>query len=665
MKKRFILFIVLSFYCAFLPAQEIRDTLKAAIKIDSHTVMTGLGRLETGLEGMRAILTPLGEGDPIHWAQAMPGVATGADGSSAFYVRGGNMGNNLFSLDGVPVYGYSHLLGLTTIIPEDAVDKVNLSRGGFNGGDNNFTAAHLSILTKDPSKAWRTHLSLNNFMASASAEGSMSDNLSTLLSVRISPLALEYRAASGLLPGGLGDLKKYTAGVGDLYGKVLLKGEHYSLQASFLGSLDKYGFDTSDASHEEMGWNNLVGSFKYSRGTDENRLNIILSANRYESFQQQAKSYRGTEDYLSLKSLMKEFTLSTDLSHKFADRVIIKEGMKMRLAQFSPGQVASVTNMANTLVATLWGELCYCLPDLLVFQAAVRGNYFRNFTKGNGRVDPELSLLSEWILSNHFTLRGTFDRMSQYYHTLEGLPIGWSLDMLVPSGQIINPEGVWQGNLGLSIDAKSHSVSLDGFCKFQENLLYYKYAQNLFDGALAAWEDHVDTGNGVSFGAELLCEYTAPEVYGRLSYTLSKTTRKGFQNINEGEVFHARFDRRHVLNALVQWKEFTAALVLQSGHWENGASQTYTMHIPGASWKVDYYSGVNNYHMPTVIRLDLGYRFSFETRCATHDIQVGICNVTNHFNPFMLYFDTGTETWKEIALLPIMPNMSWKISFGV
>ncbi len=36
---------------------------------------------------------------------------------------------------------------------------------------------------------------------------------------------------------------------------------------------------------------------------------------------------------------------------------------------------------------------------------------------------------------------------------------------------------------------------------------------------------------------------------------------------------------------------------------------------------------------------------------------------TNHFNPFMLYFDPASEGWKIIALLPILPNFSYRISF--
>ncbi|MBO7191878.1 MAG: Plug domain-containing protein, partial [Bacteroidales bacterium] len=128
------------------------DTLTAAVKTDSRRVVESLGKLSTGLEGMRRVISPLGEGDPIRWAQGLPGVSTGADGTTAFYVRGGNMGNNLITLDGVPVYGYSHLLGLTTIIPQDVMSESSLLKGGFDGGSSNFTAGHLAITTRDPSR---------------------------------------------------------------------------------------------------------------------------------------------------------------------------------------------------------------------------------------------------------------------------------------------------------------------------------------------------------------------------------------------------------------------------------------------------------------------------------------------------------------------------------
>ena len=62
-------------------------------------------------------------------------------------------------------------------------------------------------------------------------------------------------------------------------------------------------------------------------------------------------------------------------------------------------------------------------------------------------------------------------------------------------------------------------------------------------------------------------------------------------------------------------------------------------------------------------RRGLGWQTGFKTGWLQHIVNVGVCNVTNHFNPFMLYFDTRTESWKEIALLPILPNFSWRVEF--
>jgi hypothetical protein len=166
------------------------DTLDAAVKTDSRRVAEALGRMTTSVEGVRRVISPLGEGDPIRWAQGLPGVTTGADGTTAFYVRGGNMGNNLITLDGVPVYGYSHLLGLTTIIPQDAMSESSLLKGGFDGGSSNFTAGHLKITTRDPSRErFRMSAALNNFLASLSLETPISEKMSFMLSGRISSLA--------------------------------------------------------------------------------------------------------------------------------------------------------------------------------------------------------------------------------------------------------------------------------------------------------------------------------------------------------------------------------------------------------------------------------------------------------------------------------------------
>jgi len=67
--------------------------------------------------------------------------------------------------------------------------------------------------------------------------------------------------------------------------------------------------------------------------------------------------------------------------------------------------------------------------------------------------------------------------------------------------------------------------------------------------------------------------------------------------------------------------------------------------------------------MPPVIRLDAGYELKWKGVKTSHSLKLGIYNVLDHFNPFTVYYDTVKETWKELALMPIMPNFSYRVAF--
>ena len=653
------------------------DTLQAAVKTDVRRVEMSLGRLKTGLEGIRNVVSPLGEGDPIRWVLGLPGVTSGADGTTSMYIRGGGTGNNLFSLDGVPVYGYSHILGLTTVVPTGVIESAELGKGGFDGAESNFTAAHLRIVTKGPAGKQKTSISLNNFLLSAGAEGPLGRNLSYIVSARISPLTWEYSAVKGMLPDLLGGLDRFKATVGDLYAKLLFRMDGQStLTASFLGSQDLYGFNMPDASHEQMGWHNLVGMVKWHREGERTGMDATVSLNGYGNFQKQEKIYRGAPNTLSLRSNLTEATLDAGMHHLLGEHFRLAEGIHLRSAWFTPGQVGETSRVERSLFMTGWVQADYRIPDHLMLKVAVRANYYQMFDllpgDDNARLyggavgshaDPELSFSGKWNFTRHLALEATYDRLVQYYHALEGLPVGWSLDMLVPTGERVRPERSRQAGAGLSGRFGALSFSLGGFYKQMENLVYYKYSQALFSGALGAWERYVEFGNGRSYGLEVLSELQKGELYARLSYTLSKTTREDFPTLADGQPFHARFDRRHVLNATAQWRGFTATVILQSGHWENGAAEMYELPFLADSWQAEYYFGLNNFQMPTIFRLDLGWQKSFRTGRVEHTVNLGVCNVTNHFNPFLLYFDTRSESWRELALLPILPNFSYRVAF--
>ena len=663
MKKTIITFLLL--LPAVAQAQEVTDTLNAAIKTGDRRVSRRIGELGTDLAGIRAVISPLGEGDPIRWAQRLPGVATGADGGSAVYVRGGNMGNNLFSIDGIQIYGQSHLLGLTTVVPQSVIGNVSLLKGGFDGSAGNFTASHIRLETKTPGHdKLRLGATVNNFLLGAEAEVPVSDRLSLMFSGRISPLTLEYKALKGLMNSYLGDLKDFRAGVGDVYGKVHWKiASGQSLDASVFMSRDNYSFTTPSGADDAFGWKNAIAILRYQGQLGRSRLDASASYNHYGNSREQRAVFRGVENRLSLLSTLSEASAYVSWKRPLGKWFDIAAGGQFRYAFFSPGQVASVTNKSETSLGSVYVSGGINIPDKLSAKAAVRGNAFHNAKYRGLRIDPEFSLSAKWDVTSLFAVEASYDRTVQYYHTLEGLPVGWSLDLIVPSGDKVLPESAAQLNAGASFVLGGHSLSLGAFGKEMSNLVLYKEAQTMFSGGLAAWEDNVDIGRGKAYGAEFLYEYRGRDFGARVAYTLSRTTREGFASVNDGQPFNARFDRRHVLNASAQWRGFSAAFTAQSGHWENGAAETYTMHIPGQEWTADYFATINNYKMPAVVRLDVGYAFSFKSGRVGHDINVGICNVLNRFNPFMLYFDTSTESWKELALLPFFPNISYRVSF--
>jgi hypothetical protein len=651
------------------------DTLKAAVKTDAMKVARDIVSQVADVEAIRAVVTPLGEGDPVKWVQTLPGVTTGADGTTAFYVRGGNMGNNLITLDGVPVYGYSHLLGLTTSMPQQVIGSSELQKGGFTGMDNNFTASHLKIVTRNPEKGFDAGVSLNNFFVGANAEANFNDRISFMLSARISPLTLEYKAVQGILPSliqGVGDL---DADIGDLYAKLRVKIiKDLWFEGSTLLTKDRYEFSAAEDSRDMIGWSNTIALARVYYERKKSLYEMAFSYNDYGNSQEQEKLYRGEANLLSLSSGLSETTYRAQGSNTFGRRDLfsVGYGVKTRRSAFSPGHVGTRGDVYRIDLTNLYLQTRFNLPERLDVWASVRYNIFNNIrkewdgkiTKLNGQSHFEESLYMKLMFGPHVALEGTFDNMVQYYHTLEGLPVGWNLDMLLHSDTNLKPETALQATLGTSLTFGKHSGSAGVFYKEMDNLVFYEYATSLFDSRYNEWINNICQGQGLSYGAEFLYEYCGRDLYARASYTLSKSTRSGFANVGEGAEFNAKFDRPHVFNAMARWKGISAAVTWMSGHWENGAPETYQLELFGdIMWVPEYYSTVNNFRMPTVFRLDLGYQFSFNTGPARHDVNLGVCNVTNHFNPFMLYFDNNDEKWKMLALLPILPNFSYRVNF--
>ena len=87
--------------------------------------------IEVPVQQIKSMPALLGEVDVLKAIQLLPGVQSGSEGTSGFYVRGGGPDQNLILLDGVPVYNASHLFGFFSVFNADAIKNVRLTKGGF------------------------------------------------------------------------------------------------------------------------------------------------------------------------------------------------------------------------------------------------------------------------------------------------------------------------------------------------------------------------------------------------------------------------------------------------------------------------------------------------------------------------------------------------------
>ena len=312
-----IIFRVAAPVCAFLMSaplfsQELTktDTLQAAIKSDVRGGQRSLNERIVLAGDFSMMASPTGQADFVKFVQTLPGVAGGSDGSSSYYVRGGNMGGNVQTLDGVPVYGTSHLVGLATVYPSGVISAAEFQAGGFTSEEGNLSSSHIKLRSKDGSfnefsaKAEISNLLLGGYISAPLKK----DRLSLNASLRVSPAAFEYRAISGLMDPDAISIDDAKAAIYDAYAKLKYRidsGKSLSLTA--FHSLDNYNFIMDSGSEDNMAWSNFLAILQYdSPWRKRGNLSLTASFNHYDNAQGMLKLLDETSNNLQIRSLLDE-----------------------------------------------------------------------------------------------------------------------------------------------------------------------------------------------------------------------------------------------------------------------------------------------------------------------------------------------------------------------
>ncbi len=153
-------------------------------------------------------------------------------------------------------------------------------------------------------------------------------------------------------------------------------------------------------------------------------------------------------------------------------------------------------------------------------------------------------------------------------------------------------------------------------------------------------------------------------------YTLSWTNRK-FANLNFGNTFPYRYDRRHDLKLAIVHK--VSDRIELSADWVYGSDQAITLpvekYLDANGQEITVYKERNGYRMAPYHRLDIAATFTKVKKRYTRSWVVSIFNVYNRHNPFFIYLGTTLQgnssqpVFKQVSLFPVLPSVSYQFKF--
>ena len=293
-------------------------------------------------------------------------------------------------------------------------------------------------------------------------------------------------------------------------------------------------------------------------------------------------------------------------------------------------------------------------------------------------LQPRLS--GRYLINDKLSAKVGYAYMTQYLHLLSTSTVSLPTDLWVPVTAHILPMNAHQVAAGLFYNLlDSLHLSVEGYYKNMNNLLEYKDGASFFLNS-QGWEQKVCMGRGWAYGIEFLAQKTVGKLTGWLGYTWSHTYRlfdRPGQQLNNGEPFPAKYDRRHDVSIVLTYKfsdRFDASLtwVFSSGNAATLALQQFdpTTGIPeyGSIYTAssDYVSSRNNYRMPNYHRMDVSLNWHKELKYGRRTINLSVYNVYNRLNPYMLYIDyswNGNRKLNQLSIFPIIPTVSylWQI----
>ncbi len=684
---------------------------EVVIQGERNNVSSGdVGRMELSIQTIKALPALMGEADVIKSLQLLPGVQSGGEGNSGFYVRGSGTDQNLVLLDEATIYNPDHLFGFFSIFNADAVKSIDLIKSGMPAYYGGRAASILNVYQKEGNlKRYEVDGGLGLIFSHLTVQGPIKKEKASFL------ISARRTYADALIQPFLkkdSPIKGTKFFFYDINAKfnIVINSRHRLYFGAYYGN-DTYGFKSkTQQTQMQFRWGNAAASARWNF-IIANRLFLNTSATfSYYDF----STSMGIDPYsLKLASGVRDYSLKSELTWIPTPKHNIRFGVHNVLHDCNPGRfdVQAGTGVNFNLPPAqhfVGNELAIYAHDEWDITPHWKLNYGLRYSNYHhlgpftryvlddfghvidsitykpassiaqyNRVEPRLAL--RWMIDSTTSLKASATLNYQYMHQISIANISLPTDVWMPSTDLLKPQTVIQYSLGVfkNFHHDMFETYVDLYYKQMYNLAEYK--EGLDFSILAINPDQLYVfGKGWAAGAEFYVKKSKGRFTGFIGYTLG-FTRRQFDDLNGGKPYWAKYDRRHDISISLSYEiirnklKASALWVFQSGN---------TMTVPLGYYLymgsvVTVYSDRNEYRVNPYHRLDISVDWTIKkTSKFETGLNFSIYNVYNRQNPFIVFFETEIQTENgdfssfsmqnhayQMSLFPIIPSVMWTFKF--
>ena len=694
------------------PSIELDEVTITADRIGSHAV-SQMSAIEVPVEKIKLVPVIFGESDVLKTIQLLPGVQGGTEGTSGLYVRGGGPDQNLFLLDGIPLYNVNHMVGFFSAFNGDAIKNVTLYKGSFPARFSGRISSVLDITTNNGNdKEWHGSASIGLMAAKVNVEGPIIKEKTTFsASLRrtygdllLKPLLMSVAASSPEMNGLSAGYYFY-----DLNAKVTHKfSDRSRLYATWYSGDDEaymrvsinesYDYTQEDYMKLSWKWGNMATSVRWNYELGHKLfMNVSGSYTRYRQRMDMGMEMEGIlygEQYheeveMGVNSGINDVAARVDFDYAPSPDHAVKFGGVLTHHTFVPQvQSARVSLMnidttfdenrvhANEMTAYIEDD--WSITEALKVNAGVALAGFAVEGRFYPSVQPRFS--GRFLLTDDLSIKVGYSYMTQYMHLLCNSNISLPTDLWVPATANIEPMNSQQVAAGFFYSWKNMvDFSIEGYYKQMNNLLEYRPGST-FLGSSVGWEDMVCSGSGRAYGVEFLAQKSVGNITGWVGYTWSRTKRlfdTPGQELNNGLEFPAKYDRIHDISITLQYKKDDRFDVGITWVYSTGNTATLAMQqIEGDEWywnSLNFVDSRNNFRLPSYHRMDVSVNFHKQLKHGVRTWNVSVYNLYNRQNPFIIYpmtfdrYDMQGVQYNTVlmqrSLFPILPSVAYIYKF--